>query len=86
MTKRTWNYFGPVEPTPEEARWLERAARVMADCPPTLLLYTEGDKRIRVAREGMILDENKDMYDLIEQAGAGIGSIPCAVRVHSVAG
>jgi hypothetical protein len=81
-----WKYFGPVEPTPEEARWLKRAARVMADCPPTLLLYTQGDKCILVAREGMIPDENKDMCDLVEQAGAMIGSIPCAVRVHSVAG
>lgn len=82
---RAWSHDGPIRPTPEEARWLERAARVMAECPSTLRLYVDGNRYINVAREGSIPDANEDLYATIARSGAGIGSIPCAVVIHSVA-
>ncbi len=72
--------------TPEERRWMHRAARVLADCPPGLVLYTTGDMTLGVARAGVMHDEEVDIGVAERRANASIGWIPCATNIESRAG
>lgn len=77
---------GDVTPTEAEIRWMHRAAKVLADCPPGLVLWTVGDMCLHVSRAGVMLDDEVDMSVAEMRASASVGTIPCATNIHSAAG
>jgi hypothetical protein len=89
-TRKTPSFSGPDTATPEERRWMLRAARVLAECPTTLRLYTSGDLWVSVGHA--LPEEIRDRVDhrgvetipldrALRESLTEIGSLPLSVKI-----